>query len=315
MEINIRRAESADAPWLPAIENSAGQAFRQIPYLAGFADSENLSEEWHRRIITLGTSWVAVDGQNRLIGFLSGEIFFGELHIWEVSVRLDRQREGIGRKLIQQAIDEAKSRGLRGVTLTTFREVAWNEKFYARLGFVTLKQEEAGQHLDQVLQTEKERGWSMERRCAMRLALGGQEVSSRIEARHDLLPNEIDEMEDRIYDHNSRVTGCHDGHGLGFVIHDERGQVIGMTAGYTWAGSSEIKQMWVDEVYRGRGYARALLNNFVMEAERRGVCRIWVASYDFQAPGMYEKAGFKRMAELEGWPEGHTNVILCKVLG
>ena len=23
---------------------------------------------------------------------------------------------------------------------------------------------------------------------------------------------------------------------------------------------------------------------------------------------MYEKAGFKRMAELEGWPEGHVNV-------
>jgi hypothetical protein len=27
---------------------------------------------------------------------------------------------------------------------------------------------------------------------------------------------------------------------------------------------------------------------------------------------MYEKAGFKRMAEFEGWPEGHSNVILCK---
>ena len=29
---------------------------------------------------------------------------------------------------------------------------------------------------------------------------------------------------------------------------------------------------------------------------------------------MYEKAGFKRMAELEGWPEGHVNVVLCKTL-
>jgi hypothetical protein len=39
-----------------------------------------------------------------------------------------------------------------------------------------------------------------------------------------------------------------------------------------------------------------------------------VASYDFQAPGMYERQGFIRMAELEGWPEGHVNVILCKTL-
>jgi ribosomal protein S18 acetylase RimI-like enzyme len=57
-----------------------------------------------------------------------------------------------------------------------------------------------------------------------------------------------------------------------------------------------------------------LLNAFVAEARSRGVRQIWVASYDFQAPGMYEKAGFKRMAEFEGWPEGHVNVVLCKTL-
>jgi hypothetical protein len=29
---------------------------------------------------------------------------------------------------------------------------------------------------------------------------------------------------------------------------------------------------------------------------------------------MYEKAGFKRVAEFAGWPEGHSNVVLCKTL-
>ena len=38
------------------------------------------------------------------------------------------------------------------------------------------------------------------------------------------------------------------------------------------------------------------------------------SSYDFQAPEMYEKAGFKRMAEFKDWPEGHVNVVLCKIL-
>ena len=52
----------------------------------------------------------------------------------------------------------------------------------------------------------------------------------------------------------------------------------------------------------------------VDEARKRGVRRIWVASYDFQAPRMYEKAGFKRIATFNGWPEGHVNVILCKHL-
>jgi ribosomal protein S18 acetylase RimI-like enzyme len=139
-------------------------------------------------------------------------------------------------------------------------------------------------------------------------------MTFQIEPRHDLSPNEIDAIEDRLYDFNSAATGRHDGAGLGFVIRDEAGQVIGAAAGYTWSGISELKQMWVDEAYRRRGYARALLNAFVAEACRRGARRIWVASHDFQAPDMYEKAGFVRMAEFQGWPEGHTNVVLCKTL-
>ena len=139
-------------------------------------------------------------------------------------------------------------------------------------------------------------------------------MTLQIEARHSLSPNEIDAIEDRLYEHNSRATGRHDGQGLGFVIRDDAGRMIGVAAGYTWAGISELKQMWIDEAYRGCGYARALLNAFVAEACSRGVRRIWVSSYDFQSPKMYEKAGFKRMAEFEGWPEGHVNVVLCKTL-
>jgi ribosomal protein S18 acetylase RimI-like enzyme len=135
-----------------------------------------------------------------------------------------------------------------------------------------------------------------------------------IEAEHDLSPIEIDAIEDRLYDYNRRAVGHNDGRGLGFVIRDGSGCTIGAAAGYSWAGTSELKQMWIDEAYRGRGYARALLNAFVAEAASRGVRRIWVASYDFQAPGFYEKAGFRRLAEFAGWPEGHSNVILCKIL-
>jgi GNAT superfamily N-acetyltransferase len=139
-------------------------------------------------------------------------------------------------------------------------------------------------------------------------------MTIQIEPQHALSPSEIDEIEERLYEHNSLVTGSYDGQGLGFVIRDQLGQMVGVAAGYTWAGSSELKQMWVDKSYRGRGYARALLSAFVTEARSRGVRRIWVASYEFQSPTMYEKAGFRRMAEFAGWPEGHINVVLCKTL-
>ena len=139
-------------------------------------------------------------------------------------------------------------------------------------------------------------------------------VEPVVEPRHDLTPMEIDAIEDRLYEYNRAVTGRDDGQGLGFIIRDEEGRTVAITAGYTWAGISEIKQMWVDEAFRGRGYGRALLDAMVAEAKRRGVSRVWVSSYDFQAPGFYERRGFKRMAEFDGWPEGRVNVILCKIL-
>jgi ribosomal protein S18 acetylase RimI-like enzyme len=139
-------------------------------------------------------------------------------------------------------------------------------------------------------------------------------MTALIQPQHDLSLIKIDAIEECLYNYNRRAIGRNDGRGLGFVIRDEAGRTIGVAAGYSWAGASELKQMWIDEAYRGRGYARELLNAFVTEAASRGVRRIWVASYDFQAPGMYEKAGFKRVAEFAGWPEGHSNVVLCKTL-
>jgi GNAT superfamily N-acetyltransferase len=171
IEINIRQASSKDAEILPEIENSAGQAFRQVPELAWFADGADLPTEWHQRVIAQGTCWVAVDALDRPIGFLSAEVFSNELHIWELSVLYERQRAGLGRHLVQRSIDHAKSRYLSAITLTTFRDVPWNELFYMRLGFITLQEGETGQHLTHVLQAEIERGWPSHRRCAMRLHL------------------------------------------------------------------------------------------------------------------------------------------------
>ena len=139
-------------------------------------------------------------------------------------------------------------------------------------------------------------------------------MAALVQPRHDLSPIEIYAIEEYLDSHNRRATGRDGGRGLGFVIRDEAGRMIGVAAGYSWADTCELKQMWIDEAHRRRGYARALLNAFVAEAASRGVRRIWVASYDFQAPEMYEKAGFKRVAEFAEWPEGHSNIVLCKTL-
>lgn len=165
--INVRIAQETDAETLPDIEQSAGDAYREIAELAWIADDDNQTVERYRELIAKGTCWVAVDDGNRPVAFLSAEIHDSTLHIWEVGVRLDRQRQGIGRALLEHAIADAKGRGLDALSLTTFRDVIWNAPFYQKLGFQILDAAQAGKRLREVLHREIEHGMPERRRCAM----------------------------------------------------------------------------------------------------------------------------------------------------
>ena len=168
MTVQIRLAEPADAAFLPAVERSAGEAFRAIPSLAWIADDTVLSEEDHLRFIKGGTTWVSVSGADRPVGFLCGEVCGCDLHIWVLAVQADHQKSGRGLALIDTAIDWAKKHGLAGVTLTTFRDVPWNGPFYQRAGFQTLRDDQTGRRLGDLLRGEIEHGLPGDRRCAMR---------------------------------------------------------------------------------------------------------------------------------------------------
>jgi ribosomal protein S18 acetylase RimI-like enzyme len=132
----------------------------------------------------------------------------------------------------------------------------------------------------------------------------------RILPRHDLSLAEVGLLEDHLYDHNRQVTGRHDGVTLAFAAQESGGGQVGAIAGYSWAGIAEIKQFWVDEAHRGRGLGRGLLEAAIAEARARQCQAVWAMSYTFQAPRLYEKLGFTRVATLSGWPPGHAHIVL-----
>ena len=169
--VTIRPATVADAECLPEIERSAGQSFLDIPHLAWIAGDEVQSAERHRQLILDGRAWVAEDRCGKILGFLNGEGRGDGFHIWEVSVRRDSQGRGFGRALMLAAIEQARSDGLKAVTLTTFREVPWNEPFYLGLGFVTLGEACLSPGLAEILEIEAKAGLHRQTRCAMSLAL------------------------------------------------------------------------------------------------------------------------------------------------
>ncbi|AJO78545.1 GNAT family N-acetyltransferase [Pseudomonas sp. MRSN 12121] len=170
MNLHIRPAIETDATLLPAIERSAAALFRRDPELAWLADAEVPDAAQHRARIRQQRVWVAVLEQ-RVCAFLDAEACGDALHIWEISVYAAAQGRGIGRRLLQTVAEQARRQGFAALTLSTFRQVPWNEPFYQRCGFVTLEGEQLDPRLQQVLAEEARHGLPAARRCAMRLEI------------------------------------------------------------------------------------------------------------------------------------------------
>jgi len=167
----FRKATEGDAPLLTELEQSAGLAYRAAHEIAWVAEGDNHSPERYSEIIGDGWSWVAEGELAELVAFIAVTVEGQELHIWEFGVRLDCQRRGIGRRLLQRLIAEAAAAGKSAVTLTTFRDVPWNGPFYQSMGFEPLAPEKLDARLAALLAAEVEKGLPAARRCAMRKAL------------------------------------------------------------------------------------------------------------------------------------------------
>ncbi|MDF0732213.1 GNAT family N-acetyltransferase [Pseudomonas entomophila] len=165
--MRIRPTLSIDIPLLPAVERSAAQAFLQRPELAWLADGEVLDETAHLAFLDHAGSWVAVDDDERPLGFLCAAPAGSALHIHELSVRQGAQGQGIGRALLDEALRCARQRGLRQLTLTTFAQVPWNAPFYERYGFENVSERDT--RLSELLRQEQAQG--LNDRCAMRLLI------------------------------------------------------------------------------------------------------------------------------------------------
>jgi ribosomal protein S18 acetylase RimI-like enzyme len=162
----LRLARTQDAEGMPAIERAAGQLFDGIEGIASLPDRGARHRDRLLSYIRKGHSLVSHVG-DRMAGFLVTEPFGQELHVWELDVHPDFQRRGIGAGLVRACLIDARNAGFRAVTLTTFRDVAWNAPFYARLGFEEVLALDAHPRLASELALEADEGLPAERRCAM----------------------------------------------------------------------------------------------------------------------------------------------------
>jgi ribosomal protein S18 acetylase RimI-like enzyme len=98
-------------------------------------------------------------------------------------------------------------------------------------------------------------------------------------------------------------------------VRDSAGRVLGGLILQSYWKETYVELLWLSEKARRLGFGRRLVQEAERRARRRGSLLLHLNTYSFQAPGFYEKLGFKRFGGMEGSPRGASRHFYVKRLG
>ncbi|MDO5415603.1 MAG: GNAT family N-acetyltransferase [Lachnospiraceae bacterium] len=118
-------------------------------------------------------------------------------------------------------------------------------------------------------------------------------------------------IHDRLREYNARYM--HDFADYNFHI-EENGKIIaGIVAG-SLADTLEVEFLYVDESCRGRGLGSRLLTHVERIAGEKGLKRILLNTYSFQAPEFYKKMGYTEQLCIKPAFDEYTQSYFMKEL-
>jgi GNAT superfamily N-acetyltransferase len=166
----IRLARPDEVALLAALEDAAGELFDATEFGESLPDGTCPTA-----VLTTAQRdemlWVAQAPDGAVVGFACARWVAGDPHLEELDVHPDHGRRGLGTALVAALVAWARARGARGVSLSTFRDIAWNAPFYAKLGFRSLDLAALHEELRNLRAREAAHGLPIEHRVVMRLAL------------------------------------------------------------------------------------------------------------------------------------------------
>lgn len=165
----VRQSVVEDIPELQDVEVDAGQMFREID-LDAIADDDPPAASDLLKHVRRKTAWTG-ELDSVVVGYALASVVDGEGHLDQITVRRAVSGRGIGRILMDEVCRWAVGCGYEDLTLTTFRDVAWNGPYYARLGFCELAADRCGPQLAAIRHREHLAGLEVAPRIAMRLLL------------------------------------------------------------------------------------------------------------------------------------------------
>jgi GNAT superfamily N-acetyltransferase len=113
--------------------------------------------------------------------------------------------------------------------------------------------------------------------------------------------------------YNDRAAGPDPARSLAVLLRDD-GQTLGGLWGWTFWRWLFVGMLVVPEKLRGQGWGSRILREAEVRALHRGCTGAWLDSFSFQAPGFYEKQGYRLFGTLEDYPPGHRRCFFEKRL-
>ena len=95
---------------------------------------------------------------------------------------------------------------------------------------------------------------------------------------------------------------------------DRKGRLLGGLILQSYFRESYIELLWLSARARGKGIGGKLLEEAERRARQRGSHLIHLNTYSFQAPGFYEKQGYRRFGGISGSPRGASRHFYVKQL-
>jgi GNAT superfamily N-acetyltransferase len=143
----------------------------------------------------------------------------------------------------------------------------------------------------------------------------GPDQSYRVEV-GEALPDLDQRLSDELDKVNAAATpGVDPARELTVRVVDANGELAAGISGWTWGVAAGIGMTWVREDARGSGVGAQLLAAFEGEARSRGCTHVFTTSFTFQAPGFYERQGYRELFRWEDLPrQGAADVHLRKDL-
>ena len=166
----VRLATADDVAQLPEIEREAGTIFRGRLEETGLTEAlltDVTSLDAFENARRFGHLWVAVAPSGDVVAFALVLMLGGIAHLDELDVLPTHGRQGVGSALLHTVCSWAEQAGHPAVTLSTFRDVAWNGPFYARRGFRVVDPSAISADHVHLVESERERGLRTDLRVLM----------------------------------------------------------------------------------------------------------------------------------------------------